>query len=413
MTGVTRGDGTMDVARLRAETPGCQERIHLNNAGAALMPAPVIRAIQDHIALEARIGGYESAAARGDAISACYEAVAGLIGSRPRNIAMTESATASYVQALSAIPFERGEVIITTRNDYASNQIQFLSLQRRLGVEVVRAPDAPEGGVDVEGLAALVRRRRPRLVSVTHVPTNSGLVQDVVAIGAVCRAHDVLYLVDACQSVGQMPVDAGEIGCDFLSVTSRKFLRGPRGAGFLFVSDRVLDAGLEPLFIDMRGADWVADDGYRPAESARRFETWEFAWALVLGTGEAARYASALGLEAIAERARALAGRLRGALAAIPGVRVIDRGNELCAIVSVAVEGRDPEELLTALRARRINVTAQSRLSAVMDYDAKGVAAALRFSPHYYNTEAECETAVSALEELVMERAPRQVGAPG
>ena len=395
----------MDIERLRSETPGCAEYNHLNNAGSALMPEPVIRTIQDHITLESRIGGYEAAAVRQDAVQAAYRSVAELVGAQPENIAFTENATASFMQALSSIPFERDDVILTSRNDYASNQIQFLSLQARLGVRVLRAPDGREGGVDAQAMADLIRRHHPRLVCVTHIPTNSGLVQDVGAIGSVCRDEEVLYLVDACQSIGQMPVDVHELGCDFLSASSRKFLRGPRGAGFLYVSERVLKRGLEPLFIDMRGADWIAEDGYRAAPDAKRFENWEFAWALVLATGEAARYASAVGLEEIQRRVRMLAGRLREALAAIDGVRVLDRGGELGGIVSVAVDGRDPGDLVARLRERRINASAQIREYAVIDYDEKGVAASLRMSPHCYNTEAEIDHAVSAVRELLLESA--------
>lgn len=396
----------MDIDRLRAETLGCAERIHLNNAGASLMPAPVIRAIQDHIALEARIGGYEAEDASEAPIAEAYRSVAALVGARPENIAFTESATASYVQALSAIPFQPGDVILTTRNDYASNQIQLLSLQARLGVRVVHAADREDGGVDVDAMSEAMSRHRPRLVSITHVPTNSGLVQNVAAICAVCRDQGVLSLVDACQSVGQMPVDAGAIQCDFLSATARKFLRGPRGAGFLYVSDRVLDDGLAPLFIDMRGADWVDPGRYRSVPDARRFETWEFAWALVLGTGEAARYAQAVGLKAIQARVRTLARRLRDGLGAIRGVRVLDRGPELCGIVSTTVEGWDPPDLVQALRARGINTTAQRRESAVLDFDAKKTTKALRLSPHYFNTDEEIDRALAALEELVSETRP-------
>jgi selenocysteine lyase/cysteine desulfurase len=235
----------VDLQRLRSETPGCDERIHLNNAGSALMPEPVIRTLQDHITLESRIGGYEAAEVRHSAVQAAYQSVAALIGTKPENIAFMENATVSYTQALSSIPFQRDDVILTTRNDYVSNQIQFLSLQARLGIRVVRAPDQVEGGVDVEAMAGLIRRYHPKLVCVTHVPTNSGLVQDVVAIGSVCRDEGVLYLVDACQSIGQIPVDVREIQCDFLSASARKYLRGPRGAGFLYVSDPVLERGLE------------------------------------------------------------------------------------------------------------------------------------------------------------------------
>jgi selenocysteine lyase/cysteine desulfurase len=391
----------VDIGRLRAETPGCEHRIHLNNAGSSLMPLPVITALRDHIDLESRIGGYEAEAARADALTAAYAAVAQLIGAQQRNIAMTESATVSYIQALSSIPLENGDVILTTQNDYISNQLQFLSLQKRLGVRVVRAPDSAGGGVDVFMMPDLIRRLQPKIVCVTHVPTNSGLVQDVAAIGAVCRAEGVWYLVDACQSVGQMRVDVNDIGCDFLSATSRKFLRGPRGAGFLFVSDRVLDAGLEPLFIDMRGADWTAADAYRPASDARRFETWEFAWALVLGTGTAASYANDLGLDNIRHRVRMLAGRLREGVSRLDGVRVLDRGPECCAIVSVWLGGRNPAEVMRTLRARSINTTAQIRAYAVIDYDAKGVDASLRLSPHYFNTEDEIDRALAELEDML------------
>ena len=391
----------MDIQRLRADTPGCHERVHLNNAGSALMPLPVVRAIQDHIALESRIGGYEAQAARHDAIQAAYPAVADLIGAKPANIAFTENATASYIQALSSTRLERGDVILTTRNDYASNQIQFLSLQARIGVQIVRAPDSSDGGVDVQAMAELVDRLRPKLVCVTHVPTNSGLVQDVQSVGSICHDAGVLYLVDACQSVGQLPVDVAAWRCDFLSATARKFLRGPRGSGFLYVSERALGMGLEPLYIDMHGADWIAPDRYRARPDARRFENWEFAWALVLATGEAARYARAVGIELIQRRIAMLAGRLRTGLSAIGQVRLLDRGAVLCGIVTAAIAGHDPAELVNALRSRGINTSAQRREYAVIDYDDKQVTAALRISPHYYNTEEEIDLALSTLHDLL------------
>lgn len=394
----------MNLSALRADTPGTAERVHLNNAGAALMPAPVVRAVVDHVELEARIGGYEAADEVAPGVERAYADVAALLGTTPDRVAFMEHATAAFVAALSSIPLRPGDVIATTRHDYVSNQIQYLSLSERFGVEVVRVPDAPEGGVDLGAMEATIHRRRPRLVSVTHIPTNSGLVQDVASIGAMCRARDVPFLVDACQSVGQMPLDVEEIGCDFLSATARKFLRGPRGAGFLYVSDRTLDRGLEPLFPDLRGADMVAGDIYQPAPDARRFESWEFQWGLVLGTGAAARYAMDVGLEGIRDRARELAGRLRASLAELPGVSVLDRGSELGAIVTASVSGHDPAALVRELRRRGVNTSSQTRLDAVLDYDEKGVAGALRVSPHYYNTVDEVETFLGHLAEITSPR---------
>lgn len=391
----------LDLAAIRADTPGVQHRVHLNNAGAALMPTPVLDAMRAHLELEGRIGGYEAADLRAEAVQGVYEAVATLLASSPGQVALMEHATAAFVAALSTIPFRRGDVLLTTRHDYVSNQIQYLSLARRLGVEVVRAPDAPEGGADVGAMRDLILRRSPRVVAMSHIPTNSGLVQDVAAVGEACRERDTWFVVDACQSVGQMTVDPTAMGADFLSATARKFLRGPRGAGFLWASDRALDAGLEPLFPDLRGADWIAEDLHQPAPDARRFESWEFAYALLFGMGEAVRYASGIGLEVIRDRAWALAGALREALAGIPGVRVLDRGPRLCAIVTVAVDGWDPGDLVRSLREEGINTSALTLESAVIDFQDKGVAGALRLSPHYYNTHDELDAAVAALRQRV------------
>lgn len=391
----------LDLEGLRADTPGCAHRIHLNNAGAGLVPRPVLDAVREHLELEARIGGYEAADESAEAVEGAYGAVADLVGAHARNIAFVENATVAFSQALSAIPFQAGDVVLTSRNDYVSNQIMYLSLQERLGIEVVRVPDLPEGGLDPDALERAARERRPRLVAVTQVPTNSGLVQPVAEVGRICREQELAFLLDACQSVGQMPVDVSELGCDFLAVTARKFLRGPRGVGFLYVSDRILEAGLTPLFPDLRGAQWVEADRYRPAPGAIRFENWEFPYALVLGLGRAARYALDLGLEPIRERAWGLAAGLRDALGEMEGVRVLDRGRERCAIVTVAVAGRDPDTLVRRLRERRINTSPSYRSYAVLDFDEKGVEGALRISPHCYNTDEEAEALLDALADLV------------
>jgi len=389
-----------DVERWRNETPGCRSRIHLNNCGAALPPEAVSRAVREHLELEQSAGGYEAEAARADGIRDFRKSAADLLRARPENVAFAPSATHAFAQALSAIPFSAGDRILTTRDDYVSNQIAFLSLERRLGLEVLRAPALAEGGVDPDAFGRLLDEKRPRLAAVTHVPTNSGLVQPVEAIGELCRERGVLYLVDACQSAGQMPLDVSRIGCDFLSAAGRKFLRGPRGTGFLFVSDRALAQGLEPLFPDMRGAEWTAPGAYRAAATALRFEYWETPVALLLGLGAALRYALGVGLETIEPRVRALADRLRQRLRATPGVRVLDRGSRLCGIVTLAIAGVPADAAVRALADRRIRGSVSRRAYAVIDFDEKGVEAAVRLSPHYYNTEEEIDAAADAVAEL-------------
>ena len=271
---ITTADLAPDLERWRADTPGCSQVIHLNNAGAALAPRVVSDAISEHLRLEQELGGYEAAESQVGALRSSYEALAGVLGCGARNIALVQNSTVAFAQALTAFDLQAGDVVLTSRSDYASNQIMYLSLARRRGVEIVRAPDAPEGGIDPDEVRKLVGRRRPTLVALTWIPTNSGLVQPVKAVGQICRDAGIPYLVDGCQAVGQLPIDVEEIQCDFLSATARKFLRGPRGLGFLFVADRTLESGAYPLLIDMHGATWAESDPFVLTPDARRFETW-------------------------------------------------------------------------------------------------------------------------------------------
>jgi selenocysteine lyase/cysteine desulfurase len=398
---MSRPSDPAQLARWRADTPGVERLNHLNNAGAALAPLAVRRAVTEYLDREAALGAYETAEASADQIRGASEGVGALIGARGRNIALTQNATTAFAQAIAAFDFHSGDRILTSRADYASNQIMYLALARRLGVEVVRIPDAPEGGIDPEALEWEAARRRPVLVALTWVPTNSGLIQPVEAVGAVCRRREIPYLVDACQAVGQLVVDVGRVGCDYLSATARKFLRGPRGIGFLYAADRVLEAGAYPITVDMHGATWSDADRFTLTPDARRFESWEISYALVAGVGAAVAYALEVGIPVAAARASALAAYARERLAEIDGVRVLDRGPALCAIATAAVAGRDAASIKLALRTRGINTSAADRDDAVIDMDEKGTSSALRISPHYYNTADEIDAAVAALAELL------------
>lgn len=390
----------IDIGSLRADTPGCETKIHFNNAGASLMPAPVIRAISDHLALESTMGGYEAADLKAAEIAGFYETMSKLLNCSSKNIAFTSSATSSYARALSCIPFEKGDSILIANEDYISNQLAFLSLQKRFGIQLLRAQSIPEGGVDLDDMRKLMDRHRPKLVSISHVPTNSGLVQPVDAVGKLCRERELLYLVDGCQSAGQLPLDMSKIQCDFFSGTFRKFLRGPRGAGFLFVSDAVLHKNLSPLFIDMRGADWIEKDTYKPRPDAKRFEEWELPPALVMGSKAAVTYAMKVGIEEIQKINEYLCLHIRKSLGVL-NLETLDIGKQLGSIITVKIPGRESADILQKLRSKNINTAISDRSSAVIDFDAKRVSWALRISPHYYNTEKEIEFLSKALEEII------------
>jgi selenocysteine lyase/cysteine desulfurase len=368
----------IDLAAVRADTPGCVAVIHFNNAGAALPPRVVTDAVLQYTAHEALIGGYEAAEAAASEIESTYAALATLLGARAHQIALIENATRAWDMAFYGLPLARGDRILTCRSEYASNYLAYLQVSRRRGVVIDVIPDNEYGEIDTEAAARLLDED-VKLISISHVPTSGGLVNPAAAIGQLARSAGCYYLLDACQSVGQMPLDVAAIGCDFLSSTGRKFLRGPRGTGFLYASERALSE-VEPPFIDGHAATWTAAD------------TFEL--------GVAVRYASRLGLESIWQRVRSLAARLRARLTQIPGVQLCDRGRTQCGIVSFLCQGIGPEAVKAALARKRINVSVSDAAWTRIDMDARGIPALVRASVHYYNSEEEVDAFAAAVAAL-------------
>lgn len=390
----------MNLEKIRNETVGTQSVIHLNNAGAALMPRPVADAIRSYIDEEERQGGYETADRRREELDQFYGLAARLLGCQSHNMAFTTNATDSYNKALSSVPFKQNDVVLTTANDYASNFIAFLSLEKRVGTRTILVENEDSGEINLDDLEKKVRKYSPRLVSVTHVPTSSGLVQPVEKVGEILASYDTLYLLDACQSLGQLRVDALKTKADFISGTFRKFLRGPRGAGLLYVSDKALDRGLEPLFPDLWGAEWIEAHEYKSRTDARRFEDWETAYALMMGSQEALAYVASVGIDAIEARNAELALRLKTQLAGIPHCRLLDKCQKQCSIVTFSLEGASEKGTKAYFSSQGINISTMPKSNAMIDFQEKGVEWAVRASPHYYNTEDEIDQFVEAVKNF-------------
>ncbi len=387
-----------DLQRLRAETPGVAHRVHLNNAGAGLMPRPVLDRMVAYLHREADIGGYEAAYEASAELDAVYGSVARLVGASPSEIALTENATVAWQMAFYALGFKAGDRILTARAEYAANYVAFLQVAKRTGVAIDVIPDDADGVLDPDALERMIDSR-VRLIAITWMPTNSGLVNPAQEVGRIARAHGIPYLLDACQAVGQTPIDVERLGCDMLSATGRKFLRGPRGTGFLYVRKPLL-VTLEPPMIDHFGAVWVAPDRYELRPDARRFETWENNYAARLGLGAAVDYALAVGLHEAEVRCRELAATLRALLRDVPGIELHDAGRELSAIVSFSVRRHAAAAVNLQLLRAGINVSHSKPSSALLDHLARDLPTVLRASPHYFNTPEELDELAAALRSL-------------
>lgn len=389
---------SLNIKKLRGETRGCRNVIHFNNAGASLMADPVINSVIEYLQEEAEYGGYETANRRKKELEKTYQLIAELIHARPEEIALLENATAAWNMAFYAIDFSPGDRILTSVSEYASNFINYLKLKKEMDVEIEVIPNDEHGQTSVEQLSEMMDRR-VKLISITHIPTNNGLVNPAEKIGEVAQKYDCLYLLDACQSVGQYPVDVKKIGCDLLSATGRKYMRAPRGTGFLYVnSERLPD--LTPPFLDLHSAEWTGKEEFNIRDDAGRFENWESNYAGIIGLHTAVKYILNLGIENIWERVTWLAELLRTKLEDMPAVTLHDIGETKCGIVTFSVKDHHAEEVKDYLFKHNINVSVSIRNSTLIDMDKRNLDDLVRASVHYYNTEEEIGEFIDTLKSL-------------
>ena len=388
----------IDLAAERALTPGCTSQAFLDSAGSSLPTTDVVDTVVAHLRREAEVGGYRAAAERAADLDAVPVSVGRLLGCDADLVALTDSATRAWNLFVTALPWAPGDRVLICGTEYASNAIALLRQARLAGCSVEVVPNGVDGLVDLDALEAMLDER-VRLVSLVHVPTNSGQVAPVRAVVELAHRTGALVLLDACQSVGQLDVDVTELGVDALAATGRKWLRAPRGTGFLYVARPVLEE-LEPAAPDMRGGTWTGPLDYRLASGARRFELWEHAVAARLGLGVAVDHLLALGTGEVERAVRARAAGLRAALAGLPGVEVRDVGPDLSGIVSFTVDGVSAEQVRDRLAERDVTVTVSAGPSTLLDMTARGLPAVVRASPHYFVSPGDLEQAVHAVAEL-------------
>ncbi|HWM05254.1 MAG TPA: aminotransferase class V-fold PLP-dependent enzyme [Actinophytocola sp.] len=385
----------IDLAAVRADTPACHRSVFLDSAGSSLPPVQVLDEVINHLHREAEVGGYRAAAERREDLEAGYGLLASLLDCEPDEVAFTDSATRSWLAAFDAVPLGAGDRILVTQVEYAGNAVPLLRRAEEVGATVEPVPSDATGAVDVEALRAMLDER-VKLVSLVHVPTNGGLVNPVAPVVAAAHEVGALVLLDACQSTGQVPVRASELGADIISGTGRKWLRGPRGTGFLFVRKEVL-ARLRPRQVDLHSGTWQAPDKYELRDDARVFELWEASIADRLGLIAALRYALELGVDEITAAVRERADHLRVALATLPGVTVQDLGTDRCGIVSFTVDGVPADEVEAGLAAKGVTVSTTGVRSTQYDMSSRALPEVVRMSPHYFISPGQLDEAVAAL----------------
>ncbi len=385
-----------DWAQIRAETPGTAERLHLDNCGSSLLHMSVITRMKTHFELEIALGGYVAQERTADEIEGFYASAARLIGAKPAEIALTSSAVDAWTKAFYSLDWQAGETIVTAYNEYCSNYVAYLDVAEKKGVKIRVARSDPAGGLDYEHLAGLVDSST-RLISLSHVSSSSGDVIDAVRVGATAKAAQVPFLLDACQSVGQMPVDVGTIGCDMLSATSRKFVAGPRGVGMLYMSE-AMRARTTPAMPTNQSAVWSGTNTIERRTDARAFEAWERSVMLQLGFKQAIDNSLHWGVEAVSARISDRAKRLRDGLASLDCVRPTCPPGAEAAIITFQHARLSPQDFKAWMDARGIGVQVASVVHTRLDLEARGIESTIRISPHIYTSDDEIDRFLSEVQ---------------
>lgn len=377
----------LNLEKLRRETPACERILHFNNAGSSLNPCVVSDAVLRHLQREQEIGGYEAAAEAEQAQQLFYTAMGKYLGCAADEIAFAESASRAWTLALFSVPFQAGDEVITFPSEYASNYMSLLHLARQKNLIVKVCPFNESGQVDLIALESMISSKT-RVIALTHVASQRGDIQPAAAVGKLAREHSIYYLLDACQSAGQLALDVSTLGCHFLAGTGRKYLRGPRGTGFLYVDADIVEQ-LTPNFADLHSAQWLSTESFAWQAGARRFESFERHLAGMIGLGAAVNYANNIGIQHIEKRVQELASDLRDRLSQLDPIQVHERAEECSGIVTFSSSKESAAELKQRLNELGVNVSVSKSENAQLDLAREGVVAVVRASVHYYNSDEE------------------------
>jgi selenocysteine lyase/cysteine desulfurase len=390
----------IDIERVLADTPASAAQAFLDSAGSSLPPRPVLDEVIGHLRREAEVGGYRAAQERTDDLRAGYQAAAQLLPCTPNEIAFTDSATRSWLTALDAIPLTAGDRVLITETEYASNAIALLRRAQDTGARIETIPSDTTGALDLDALRAMLDER-VKLLSLVHIPANGGLVNPVAPAADAAHQAGALVLLDACQSLGHIPLTAA-CGADIITATGRKWLRGPRGTGLLMVR-RAAMKRLHPRLFDQHGAIWHSPGAIHLHPDARIFELWERNTAARLGLTTALTYANTLGIQHIHTAVVQRAQQLRVSLNALPHVTVHEQGEQTSGIVTFTVQGHTADHVRRYLQQHGVTVSVSRTSTTLLDMKRRRLTELVRASPHYFTTPHDLDHATSVIAALTPE----------
>ncbi|MBA5777328.1 aminotransferase class V-fold PLP-dependent enzyme [Stappia sp. F7233] len=385
----------MSTNTMRQGIPHVDDFIHLNNAAGSLADQRVHDAIKAHLELEARSGSTEAMNAVSSKLEQLYSAVAAFVGGTADQMLVADSHTNAWQRPFLAVDLKPGDVVLVGSSEWGGNLSMIHHTCRRTGASYKVVPDDASGRMDLRTFESALKDKRVKLVCTTWVAATSGQVNPVEEIGELMRQTEALHFVDGAQAIGQFPVDIRNLNCDLLTVSARKFVRGPRGTGFAWISKRFLNE-YKPLGVDQFAAPWENDAPHLRGD-ARRFETGESNYAARLGLLSALELILTRDISADFTVIKELAAQARARLSSTEGITVLEGNEGSCGLVTFLADGVAPAKIAADLRQSRINISAPTTRYGPLYMAARGWNAINRLSPHAFNTADEIDKACDAI----------------
>jgi selenocysteine lyase/cysteine desulfurase len=362
------------------------DQIFLNHASTGPLPQRAVDRIQELTALRAQPWRYTTEM-QFDELANARVRCARLIGAEPREIALTVNTSYGLNLAARALPFERGDIVITSDREYPSNVYPWMELEAARGVKLERIPCA---GIlpDEDAILAALDRPRVRCVVLSWVSFATGYRIDLERVGRACRERGIWFVLDAIQGVSAAPLDVRSMPVDIVACGGQKWLLAPWGSGFVWLRPDLVDS-LRPVDVS-----WMAtrcsddftrltDYDFTYRENARKFEVITLPYQDFAGLNEALDLFFEVGLETVYERVERLTGRIVDWSLGTTDVRLVTPPERERRAGIVAVAPRDAKA--ASDRLTRAGVVHSFREGAI------------RLSPHFYNTEEEIDAALALL----------------
>jgi len=369
------------------------EFINFNNAGSSKSFSQTNLKIKEYLDQEERLGGYFCVEVFKLKLSKFYQNLSNLINCQPDEISFISNTTVGFNLFINSIKISKGDNVVILENEYESNLISLLN--NKVNFRVVKL--SKDGEVDLNDLVSKIDCRT-KVVSVCHLPSNNGNQNPIKKIGKLVKAQNqkAIYLIDACQSIGHLDINVKSIKCDVLVGSGRKYLRGPRGTGFIFIKKKIKER-INPLILDSHNSSL---ENKIKVTNKHIFENFEYSPALKIGLSESINQINKVGIARIEENIRKKTIYFREKLKKNPKIITYENNNNFSGISTLNFQEEDPKRIFNHLLKKKILTSVTQKKKLLRPFKKKKILSALRVSIHYYNTYKQIDYLIECFSKL-------------